>query len=155
MKIARLECEQFLGVPNGAYSFLAANRLVPNELTVVAGMRGSGKTRLLDAIVALKELVGAYRAPPPLSDLLAVGARTGKVQGKFLLSDEEKNVAQLVSNELTVEVGFGEAVPEMSKVSVAVCKLFSRYDHDPSRGKLEYFPSSRTLPPFGEPTTVT
>ena len=70
MKIAKLECRNFAGVPDGAYSFLAPGRTTPHALTLVAGVRGSGKTRLLEAIVTLKELVGPYRAAPPLASLL-------------------------------------------------------------------------------------
>jgi hypothetical protein len=154
MKIAKLECEEFAGVPNGAYSFLAPNRAVPNNLTLIAGMRGSGKTRFLEAIVALKELVGAYRASPPESSLWEHGASRGKLGGTFLLSDEEKDLAELPSNELLVEFGMGELAGITTKISATVRKLFARYDHDEAHGKIEYFSASRLLPPFGEPTTV-
>ena len=154
MKITELECQHFAGVPDGIYSFVSPTRPTPHELTLVAGVRGAGKTRLLEAIVALKELVGAYRSAPPLASLLDPGATTGKLGGTFLLTDEERGTAELTTNEVTVEFAMGATPSAPTKIPRGLRLLFARYDHDHARGKVEYFSALRWLPPFGEPTTV-
>lgn len=155
MKITKLECQNFAGVPDGAYSFLVPGRSTPHDLTLIAGVRGSGKTRLLKAIVALKELVGAYRAPPPPASLLEPGQRQGSLGGTFLLTDEERAAVELDSNELTVAFTLGDAREhEPVKIPRPVRMLFSRFALNDARGKIELFPASRALAPYGEPTTA-
>jgi hypothetical protein len=151
MKLAKLECEHFAGVPDGSYVFGPLQRS-GDDVRFVAGARGAGKTRLLEAVVALKELVGAYRAPPPFASLLEPGARTGRIGGTFVLSDAERTAAELESNELTVGFGLGEARADSTEIARPVRDLFAGYSHEATRSKLEYFPASRNLPRYGEPT---
>lgn len=152
MKITKLECRHVAGVPDGAYSFTLPGRADPNALTFVAGVRGAGKTRLLEAIVALKELVGAYRAPPAPAALLADGEREGVLAGTFLLTDEERSMAELEDAELSVSFPLGGDA-EPTKITRPVRSLFSRFALR-GGGKVELFPAGRALPPYGEATTA-
>lgn len=155
MKITKLECRNFAGVPDGVYSFVAPGRTAPHGLTLVAGVRGSGKTRLLEAIVALKELIGAYLAPPPPASLLEPGQKQGALGGTFLFTDEERAAGELDSNELTVSFPLGDAgAIEPVKLPRPVRSLFGRFAFGDPCGKVELFPASRALSPFGEPTTA-
>ncbi|MFO0611947.1 MAG: hypothetical protein U0414_05140 [Polyangiaceae bacterium] len=149
MKIAKLECVHFAGVPDGSYSFLAPSR-APNVLTLIAGVRASGKTRLLEAVVALKELVGAYLSPP--LGMLERGHVSGSLGGTFVLTDEERDAAELDSNELSITFPLGDD-GEPVNVKRPVRTLFERFALGEASWKIEYFPAGRVLPPFGEVTT--
>ena len=151
MKLAKLTCERFAGVPDGSYAFGPLQRS-GDDVRFVAGARGAGKTRLLEAVVALKELVGAYRAPPAFSSLIEPGAQKGRIGGTFVLNDAERDAAEHDSNELTVEFGLGEARADSTEIPKLVRELFAGYSHQAARSKLEYFPASRNLARYGEPT---
>lgn len=154
MKLAKIDCLHVAGVPNGSYGFIAPGKSAPNELTLVAGVRGSGKSRLLEAIVALKELVGPYRAAPSSLDLLEPGQREGALGGTFLLSEEERRAAELDAAELTVSFPIVDDDVDVPPVRIPrpVRDLFERFSLSETAGKLEHFPASRVLPPFGEAT---
>lgn len=152
MKIAKLECRNVAGVPDGAYSFVAHGKTEPNDLTFVTGARGTGKTRLLEAIVALKELVGAYRSPPPLDGLLGNGAHEGLLAGTFVLTDGERTTAELEQREFAVTFALGGG-GESTKISRAVRGLFASFAFE-GPGKVELFPAGRALPPFGDATNA-
>ena len=107
MKLVKLECEHFAGVPDGSYAFGPLQRS-GDDVRFVAGARGAGKTRLLEAVVALKELVGAYRAPPAFSSLIEPGAQKGRIGGTFVLNDAEIDETGVVG---TAHDGRRRAVP--------------------------------------------
>lgn len=153
MKISKLECRNVAGVPDGVYAFTAPGKSEPHDLTFVAGVRGAGKTRLLEAIVALKELVGAYRAPPPVSTLLEGNKRDGVLAGTFLLTEEERVAAELDAREVVVSFALGGDA-DSTKIARPLRTLFSRFAFQQGTGKMELFPAGRTLPPFGEATTA-
>ncbi|WP_437606066.1 AAA family ATPase [Sorangium sp. So ce834] len=145
MKLLDLEVENFLGLPDGRYAFTHPTTGAPLPLVLVGGGPSSGKTSLLEAIIALKESVGSYHVLPEPSRLLRSGKRSGQVRGRWLLSPEEMAKAGLSEPTFTaaLELGGGEVrAPEP-----ALEALFSAYTRDPAAWKAEYFPCDRRLVP--------
>src|SRR6185437_7005790 len=144
MKLTRLTLENFRGVPDGSYAFTRPSDGAPLDVVYVTGPASSGKTGFLEAVVALKESVGAYGIPPDSARLLRRGARSGRIEGTWLLSAAEMARAETkqATWTTTLELG-GEGVQALAEP--ALRELFQAYSHDPERGKLEYFPANRRL----------
>lgn len=144
MKLVRLALENYRGVPDGEHVFTHPVTGAALDTVHVAGPASSGKTSFLEAIVALKESVGAYGPPPDQARLLRKGASAGRIRGTFRLTAEEAMIAEVEERdvEATLELG-GDAPPSLSEPGLRA--LFERYSHDPATGKLEYFPANRRL----------
>jgi energy-coupling factor transporter ATP-binding protein EcfA2 len=156
MKLRELTCAGVRGVPDGTYSFADARTGAPLAVVLVTGGPGSGKTTLLEAIAAAKESVGSYGAPPDPTRLLRAGARQARIQATWVLSDAERGGARLDAavQTATWEIGTGSARAEAAP---GLRRLFAEHARTPERGKLEYFPANRSLPPgarsaFGPPS---
>ncbi|MFO0756457.1 MAG: hypothetical protein U0359_08195 [Byssovorax sp.] len=144
MKLVRLALEGHRGVEDGAWSFANPSGGAPLATVYVTGPAASGKTTFLEAIIALRESVGALGAAPVAEKLLRAGAKRGKIEGTFLLDPEEMARAERKEAELTVTLSLDpEAPPAQSEPLLR--ELFAAYSHDPAQGKLEYFPSSRRV----------
>ena len=89
MKILRLQASGFRGLPDRAFDFAQGASGAPLDVAIVAGEAGSGKTSLLEAVIAAKEDVGAYGPARPPSYLRA-GERTARLEATWLLSPAEK-----------------------------------------------------------------
>lgn len=143
MKLTRLELENFRGAPNGAWSFIGPDG-APLDTIYITGPESSGKTSFLEAIVALKESVGAYDMPPLTRRLLRKGTTTGKVEGTWQLSADEVARAGLDDSAVTTTLDLGGEEP-MKLADPGLRDLFQAYSHDPAQGKFEYFPAGRVL----------
>ena len=93
MKLLRLSLENYRGAPNGAYAFTRPESGAPLDVVYVTGAPSSGKTTFLEAIAALKESVGAYGSPPDPARLLRRGVTSGRIEGTWLLSPAEMELA--------------------------------------------------------------
>lgn len=144
MKLLRLTLDNYRGVPDGAYSFTRPATGAPLDTVYVTGPAASGKTTFLEAIAALKESVAAWDLPPDPARLLRKGARSGKVEGTWLLTAEEAELAESREREVTTTLELGRDAPP-SLAEAGLRALFGRYSHDPATGKIEYFPSNRRL----------
>lgn len=144
MKLLRLALENFRGAPNGEYAFTHPTTGAPLEMVYVTGPAASGKTAILEAIVALKESVGAHDVPPSPSRLLRRGAKSGRIEGVWQLTAEEMACAETAQATVETWLDLGDGlVPELAPAGLRA--LFERYSHDPEQGKLEYFPANRRL----------
>src|SRR5262245_29617620 len=104
MKLLSLTLENFKGAPDGAYSFTPRAAGKPHDLTLITGGAASGKTSILEAIAAVKELVGGYGPPPDPERLRRHGAARGKVAATWLLTDAEAEKAEVKGPTLITEV---------------------------------------------------
>ncbi|WP_437671186.1 hypothetical protein [Sorangium sp. So ce131] len=143
MKLLRLTLENFRGAPNGTHLFTRTDDGPPVDTVYITGAEASGKTSFLEAIVALKESVGAYGAPPNPARLLRSGKSTGRVEGIWQLSPEEMDRVKTTQRTWTTKLDLGNLTPEPADPTIR--QLFEAYDHDPAHGKFEYFPSNRRL----------
>jgi predicted ATPase len=155
MKLLKLWIENFRGVSDGKYSFTHPTTDLRHDLVLITGDAGAGKTSLLGAIAALKELVGGYGPPPDVARLRRSGTTTGKISATWQLSDEEAARSQIRGNSLVTEVTLADGPVPL--LDAPVRALFAEFSVDPSRGKFESFPASRRLslaPALpGRPTT--
>ncbi|HZF49532.1 MAG TPA: AAA family ATPase [Polyangiaceae bacterium] len=143
MKLLNLEVENFRGLPNGHYSFTHPATGAPLPVVLVGGGPSSGKTSLLEAIIALKESLGSYDVAPEPSRFLRSGARSGRVQGRWLLTPDEMSRAGLEQPTLTATLALGDGDSAPAEPNFE--EVFSAYSRDPAAEKLEYFPCNRQL----------
>ena len=144
MKLLRLVLENFRGAPDGAYSFAHPSTGAPIPTVLITGPAASGKTSLLEAIAALKENAGAWGPPPDPARVVRRGAARGKVEGTWLLTPGEMEQAEAKDATIVTRFDLG-ADASLPDVEVGLRELFKAYDHDPARGKFEYFPANRRL----------
>jgi hypothetical protein len=137
VKLTSLLLENIRGITDGQWT-------IPEDRWVVTGRRASGKTTVLEAIVALKESVGSYGPRRDPRALLRPGASSGRVEGTWSLSDEEMQSAKTEQRSFTTTLHLGEgARPTLHDPGLR--RVLARYDHDPAHGKVEYFPAARGL----------
>jgi hypothetical protein len=144
MKLARLALHRFAGAPDGAWSFLHPVTAQPHPVTLVTGRAASGKTSLLRAVAAVKELVGGYGPPPDPAHLRRRGEPTGKISATWLLTPAEAARAGLTGPSLETEVSLDDGPSPLFDPGVRA--LFSTFAAEPSTGKFELFPANRAIP---------
>lgn len=145
MKLLDLEVESFLGLPDGRYAFTHPATGQPLPLVFIGGGPASGKTSLLEAIIALKESVGSYHIPPDPARFLRSGTTTGWVRGTWQLNAQEASLAGLEQRTYPAELLLGASRSRAPAPGPEA--VFKAYVRDPAVGKLEYFPCDRRLEP--------
>jgi predicted ATPase len=164
MRLLELTLTDVGGAPNGAYRFQRGAD-DPAPVTLVTGAGPTGKTSLLEAIVAAKELAGAYSAPPAPSSLLRPGATRGLLAARWLFDEGERALIDATPPnghahgddeqdeppppvEPTATIGF-ELRPDSPAAPPARHGIaFSRYDRSPAVAKVEYFADDRRMRPL-------
>jgi len=148
VKILRATFLSIRGVPDGTYDFANPISGAPNSLLLVTGPEASGKTRFLEALLATKEAIGPYGPMIEGATWLKPGSQLAKIMISFALDEEERQYAGSSDNIVDGEATFlAERVRRDADEGLVA--LLSRYEHGPSSGKVEYFPSSRRLSPLG------
>lgn len=146
MKIQRATFIGVLGVPDLTLDLTDIATGSPHTMVVVSGPSASGKTRMIEALIAAKEGIRPYGA-------MAVGApwiRTGsaaKILVTFHLDEAEREFAGTTSASLEGEVIF---YPDRvnAEADDGLRAVLGRYAHNASHGKVDYFPAERRLPVF-------
>jgi hypothetical protein len=117
----------------------------PRRVSVVTGPPASGKTRLLEALFAAKEVMAPYGAP--VSGGSWIRSEAAKVELVFELDPEEQREAGGVGPSVEAEALFD---PEACQFDAddALVVLLERYEHGGRRGKFDYFPANRSIPPM-------
>jgi hypothetical protein len=173
MKLLELTLSNIGGAPDGHYRF-GGHGDEPERLTLVRGGQGSGKTSLLRAIAAAKELVGAYGIAPRAASLLRRGATSGRIVARWRFDEAERAFlgdtppdGDAVFAAAEAAVAAGDDAPEplpptpaeaVASIDIAIGPkgaevqprrrfdaLFSHYDRGPGVAKLEYFPADRAI----------
>jgi len=147
MKVARLRTQGFRGLPDHTYSFAHARSGAPFDVVLITGDAGSGKTSLLEAIIAAKEDIGAYGTPPAQATYLREGTPTARLDVSWLLSASEAHRAGLRERMVSTTSILGEGAPPLSEHPSGLRALFREHSRDAAQGKVEYFHAERTLPP--------
>lgn len=148
MKIVRATFLGIRGVADGTYDLTHPVTGAPNSLVLVTGAEASGKTSFLEAILAAKEAIGAYGPMSPGATWIASGGIIAKIMLSFALDEEER---QYVGTAESIIDGEATFLPERVRrdADEGLVALLARYEHVPSSGKVEYFPSSRRISPLG------
>jgi hypothetical protein len=143
MKLLKLTLENFRGAPDGAHSFAHPATGKPHDLTLITGGAASGKTSILEAIAAVKELVGGYGPPPDPARLRRSGTASGKIAATWLLTEAEAETAEVKGPAHTTEVSLADGPAPLFDPGVR--SLFAAYAPEPSKGKVEFFPANRRI----------
>lgn len=138
MKLATLTLQRFSGAPDITLSFLHPATQQPHPITLITGRAASGKTSVIRAIAALKELVSGHGPPPDPARLRRRGSPTGKIAATWILSPAEAGVAGVPGPTLVTEVSLDDGPAPLFDPGVRA--LFSRHS-------MEVFPSRRWIPP--------
>jgi hypothetical protein len=146
MKIVRATFLGVRGVPDVTLDLTDPRTGMPHGVVAITGRSGSGKTRMLEALLAAKEAIGAYGPMMPGAAWIGSG-NAAKIIVTFMLDDSERDYAGIQSATQEGEVIF---LPERvrSEAEEGLRAVLERYSHDPKQGKVEYFPAVRRLPTF-------
>lgn len=139
MKLFDLETLGVRGVADGRYLFGDANG--PRDRVLVFGEPGSGKTRLLELIVALREMIAPADETLDEDDFIRAGETAAKVVARFSLSPSEAAAIGAPTPLVDAELIFGGD----SRIDAGLAFLLGRYDHSDQTPKLEYFSERRRL----------
>lgn len=146
MKLTHIDTCGVAGVRDVHWSLRRRSDGAPAELAIVTGRPGSGKTRLLEAIIAAKEDVGAYGAPPRSEDMTAEDAVAAKVKLGLVLTERERLFAGLDDTDVETESIFADNAEAIEAPhDPGLSALLARYDHTSHLGKWDWFPSTRWL----------
>lgn len=140
MKLAQLKVRGVAGVPDLDCNFISPTTGRPHDLVVVSGPEASGKTRLVELILAVLEVLGPYEGIVRASDWYADATRGARVELELWLDEGGAGSSGTGTAHAFVDfsgngVRFG--------IDRAVGRRLGHYDHDPAHGKREHFPEDR------------
>jgi hypothetical protein len=148
VKLSRAEFIAIRGVPDLTWNLARTAQATPVDVAVVTGGPASGKTRLLEAILAAKEIIAPYGLPIDGRPWLRPGKKAAKIELTFLLDADEQRRAGGIPATVHCEALFTEAGCK-SDVDEAFVSVLDRYEHAPELGKVDYFAANRGLAPTG------
>jgi len=151
MKILDLQTFGILGVPDGYYDFSVpadGGRGSAQDLVVITGASGSGKTRFLELIAAVLEILVPNDEDLRVEHWIRPDHRAAKVKISWLLSAEEQRLVGAPNPVHRTETIFGRENP-VSSTDELLIHLLARYDHTDSTSKVEYFAENRRLDESG------
>jgi hypothetical protein len=132
MKISGLSFRGVASLPDLALDFISPLTGRPHDLVVISGPPASGKTRLCELMLAVLETVGPYQGMVRAPDWCADLGRGARVEMDLWVSDSR---SRAVVDFTAKGVRFD--------IDRAVGRELMHYDHDPAKGKREYFPEGR------------
>jgi hypothetical protein len=143
MKLLGVEAIDIAGVANGVYSF--ANRSgQAHDRVLIRGGPGTGKTRLLQLILAAREVLSSGIRDHQQNSFIRPENKTAKVILSWQLTAEEQAMIASPTPIVTTEVIFSNEEDE-DPVDERMCFLLERYGHDDATPKFEYFSARRRL----------
>ena len=119
-----------------------------NPVTLLTGPPASGKTRMLSALIAAKEVIAPYGLPVTAQSFIRRGTAAAKVELTFQLSENEQKLCGGIEPIVEAEALFNGNRCS-AEVDAGFASLVERYEHDPRYPKFDYFPANRALPPPG------
>lgn len=150
MKLLRATFLSIRGLPDLTWDLGRAGTDTAHPIAVVSGPPASGKTRVLEAIMAAKEVLGSYGPPPDADAWIRPGDRTAKIELTFVLDEDERRVAGKAPAIVRGEAMFGSQGVR-AEVDEGIVDLLERYEHTPAKPKWDYVPAARSVPLLGAP----
>lgn len=148
MKLLRATFLSIRGVADATHHFGDPASGVPHDVVLVTGPPASGKTRLLEAILAAKEVIAPYGPLVTGARWLAPGAPTAKIELVFHLDDDEQQRAGASGPVVSAEALFSRERCR-AEADDGVVALLGHYAHGPRTGKIEYLADNRALTTVG------
>lgn len=154
MNLAQIALYGVAGVPDCEMSLLDGSG-EPLDFVAVTGGSGSGKTRLLEAIVAAKEAVASSGATLKPRHWVRDGLAAARISLVWAFDDEERMYGGLTERLVATEVVFSASAPqpetdEDDVASIVLARYAQAIGSTPAMfgvsGKLEYFWAGRALP---------
>ncbi len=142
MKISHLALRGVLALPDLECDFVSAATGRPHDLIVISGPPASGKTRLVEALLAAFEAIGPYQGIVRASDWYRDPLRGARAELGIWLDEDERQQTKATEQLVRAVVSF-DSNGIVVDADRGVRRLLSRYDHDPTHGKREYFPENR------------
>lgn len=146
MKIQKAEFIGIAGVPDLTVDLPTSASGEPHGRVVVTGPCGSGKTRLLEAILAAKEAIRPYGPLAPGAPWIRTG-QAAKIRLTFWLDESERDFAAAAASVLRSEVIFHPTRID-AEADDGLRAVLGRYSHGSAHGKVDYFPAERRIPTF-------
>ncbi len=153
MKILRAAFFGVRGVGDLEFDFSREDGEEPNDLIVLYGPPASGKTRLLEALVAAKDAIAPY-GPAIDGAPWVLDQPSSRAAITFWLDDEEQVFAGTSDAVAEADVLFSPQRTD-SLASEGLRAVLDRFTIGARAGKVEYVPTSRRLatsPPFADLT---
>ncbi len=141
MKISTISARGIAGLPDLDLDLAGGGGAAPHSLFLVTGAAASGKTRLLEAIVATFEAVGPYEGIVRALDWVPDTNAAGRIELGLRLDGADGASVGGTTN-VAVRFESGRVVVDAAS---GVSKLLGRYDHQDTTAKREYFPETRQL----------
>jgi hypothetical protein len=141
MKISRLACRGIAGLPDLSIDWTSSLG-APYDYVLITGPEASGKTRLLELIVAGLEVIGPYEGIVRSSTWRSATSPAARLELGIWLGDGERASVSANENPVPAVVTFGDDGVSCDAPRGLV-RLLSRYDHDFAHGKREYFHEGR------------
>ena len=144
MKLLRATFLSVRGLPDATCDFGDAHRGVPHDVVVISGPPASGKTRMLEAILAAKDVIAPYGPMVTGAPWITGGASSAKIELCFVLDADEQKRVGVTEPVVTAEALFSPRVCR-GEADEGLKALLQSYEHTPRSGKVEYFPANRAL----------
>ncbi len=144
MKLLRATFLSIRGLPDATCDFGDAHRGVPHDVVVISGPPASGKTRMLEAILAAKDVIAPYGPMIVGAPWIAGGASSAKIELAFVLDADEQKRAGVTEPVVTAEALFAPRVCR-GEADEGLIALLQSYEHTSRSGKVEYFPANRAI----------
>jgi hypothetical protein len=141
MKISTISTRGIAGLRDLDVDLRGGAGAAPPSLFLVTGPAASGKTRLLEAVVATFEAVSPYEGMVRALDWVPDASAAGRIELGLWLDGPDSS---LVGSTTSIAVRFDSGRMVIEAAS-GVSKLLARYDHEDATAKREYFPETRQL----------
>jgi hypothetical protein len=148
VKLCRAEFLSIRGVPDLTWNLARTAQATPVDVAIVTGGPSSGKTRLLEAILAAKEIIAPYGLPIDGKPWLRPGETAAKIELTFLLDPEEQRRAGGIPAMVHTEALFTPTGCN-AEVDEAFASVLDYYEHAAEVGKVDYFAANRGIAPTG------
>jgi hypothetical protein len=145
MRLLRLQTTDIAALRDRTYELAHPQTGDALDVAVVTGPPSSGKTRLLETIIAAKEAVASYGgllAPVRV----APGTSSAKIEAEWALSPAEARRIGETRRSIKSEVLVGAFALSGAERDAGLTAILGGYAHDPEVGKFEYFHAGRALP---------
>jgi len=142
VKLLGLETIDVAGIDSRVFSFAKAPE-VAHDRVLVTGGPGTGKTRLLEAIIAAREVLATGQRSMSQDSFIRPEHETSKVILSWQLTSEEQATIGAASSVVSTEVIFCREEEDPAEARMGF--LLERYGHDDATPKFEYFSERRRL----------